>query len=92
MGDISVARAHLEAAVGVAKAIGEPHPRPSENLRWVLRAERDLDGARSRFEEALTTSRSLQFWHLAWCLFTTSVDAHRRAHATAIIAGIGPAG
>jgi len=59
MGDISVARAHLEAAVRVAKAIGEPHPSPSENLGWVLRAERDLDGARSRFEEALTTSRRI---------------------------------
>jgi predicted ATPase/DNA-binding XRE family transcriptional regulator/Tfp pilus assembly protein PilF len=58
-GDIAAARAHLEAAVRVAKAIGEPHPSPSENLGWVLRAEHGLDGARSRFEEALETSRRI---------------------------------
>jgi predicted ATPase/transcriptional regulator with XRE-family HTH domain len=56
MGDIPAARAYLEAAVRVAKAIGEPHPSPSENLGWVLRAEHELDESRSRFEEALKTS------------------------------------
>jgi non-specific serine/threonine protein kinase len=58
-GDIPAARAHLEAAVRAAKAIGGPNPSPSENLGWVLRAEHDLDGARSRFEEALNTSRRI---------------------------------
>jgi predicted ATPase/DNA-binding XRE family transcriptional regulator len=57
MGDIPAARAHLEAALRVAETIGEPHPIPSQNLGWVLRAEHDLDRARSRFSEALRTSR-----------------------------------
>ena len=59
MGDIPAARAHLEAAIRTAEAIGDPHPTPSENLGWVLRAEHDLDGARSRFEEALRTGRRI---------------------------------
>jgi predicted ATPase/DNA-binding XRE family transcriptional regulator len=59
MGDIPDARSHLEAAVRAAEIIGEPHPTPSENLGWVLRAEHDLDRARSRFEEALRTSRRI---------------------------------
>jgi predicted ATPase/class 3 adenylate cyclase len=58
-GDLPAARAHLEAAIRDAEAIGSPHPVPSENLGWVLRAEHDLDGARSRFEEALRTSRRI---------------------------------
>ena len=59
MGDIPAARAHLEAAISTAEATGDPHPNPSENLGWVLRAEHDHDGARSRFEEALRTSRRI---------------------------------
>ena len=59
MGDIPAARAHLEAAVRAAETIGDPHPIPSQNLGWVLRAEHDLDRARSRFEEALRTSRRI---------------------------------
>jgi predicted ATPase/class 3 adenylate cyclase len=59
MGDISAARVHLEAAIRTAEALGDPHPTPSENLGWVLRAEHDLDGARSRFEEALRTGRRI---------------------------------
>ena len=59
MGDIPAARAHLEAAIRTAEAIGDPHPTPSGNLGWVLRAEHDLDGARSRFEEALRTGRRI---------------------------------
>jgi predicted ATPase/transcriptional regulator with XRE-family HTH domain len=59
MGDIPAARAHLEAAMRAAEAIGEPHPIPSENLGWVLRAEHDLGRARSRFCEALRTSRRI---------------------------------
>jgi predicted ATPase/transcriptional regulator with XRE-family HTH domain len=59
MGDIPAARAHLEAAIRAAQTIGEPHPIPSGNLGWVLRAEQDLDRARSRFEESLQTSRRI---------------------------------
>ncbi len=59
MGDITAARAHLEAAIRTAETIGDPHPNPSGNLGWVLRAEHDLDGARSRFSEALRTSRRI---------------------------------
>jgi tetratricopeptide (TPR) repeat protein len=59
MGDIPAARAHLEAAIRTAEAIGDPHPIPTENLGWVARAEHDLDRARSRFEEALRTSHRI---------------------------------
>ncbi len=59
MGDIPAARAHLEAAVRAAEAIGDPHPIPSVNLCWVLRAEHDPDGARSKFEEALQIGRRI---------------------------------
>jgi tetratricopeptide (TPR) repeat protein len=58
-GDIPAARAHLEAAIRSAEAIGDPHPIPTENLGWVLRAEHDLDGARSKFEEALRVCRRI---------------------------------
>ncbi|HKD89161.1 MAG TPA: helix-turn-helix domain-containing protein [Streptosporangiaceae bacterium] len=59
MGDIPAAHAHLESAVRIADAIGDPDPNPSENLGWVLRAEHNLDGARSRFEDALQASRRI---------------------------------
>jgi Tfp pilus assembly protein PilF len=59
MGDTPAARAHLETAIHCAEAIGDSHPTSSENLGWVLRAEHDLDGARSRFEEALRTNRQI---------------------------------
>ena len=59
MGDIPAARAHLETAIRSAEAIGDPHPSPSENLGWVLRAEGDLGGARSRFSEALEAGRRI---------------------------------
>ena len=59
MGDIPAARAHLEAAIRAAAAIGDLHPIPSENLGWVLRAEHDLERAQSRFGEALWTSRRI---------------------------------
>jgi predicted ATPase/class 3 adenylate cyclase/Tfp pilus assembly protein PilF len=57
MGDIPAARVHLEAAIRAAETIGEPHYIASGNLGWVLRAQHDLDQARSRFQEALETSR-----------------------------------
>ena len=86
MGDIPAARAHLEAALRDAEAIGAPLPIATENLGWVLRAEHDLDGARPRFEEALRTSRRIgdkiamasAIFGLA-CLATDLGDWHRAA-------------
>jgi len=86
MGDIPAARAHLEAAIRAAETIGEPHPIPSENVGWVLRAEHDLGRARSRFSEALRTSRRIganrgmagAIDGLA-CLATDAGDWHRAA-------------
>jgi predicted ATPase/class 3 adenylate cyclase/Tfp pilus assembly protein PilF len=57
IGDIAAARAHLEAAIRAAEIIRDPYPVSTQNLGWVLRAEHDLDGAWSRFGEALRTSR-----------------------------------
>jgi tetratricopeptide (TPR) repeat protein len=59
LGDIPAARAHLEAAMRVAEAIGCPHPQQSVNLGLVLRAERDLNGARTVLHEALGTGRRI---------------------------------
>jgi predicted ATPase/DNA-binding XRE family transcriptional regulator len=57
MGDIPGARAHLEAAIRVADAIGDAHPHASLNLGMVLRAEHDLDRARSTLQEVLRIGR-----------------------------------
>jgi predicted ATPase len=57
MGDLPGARAHLEAAIRAAKALGTPHNPFSVNLGRVLRGEHDLDGARSTFEEVLRIAR-----------------------------------
>jgi tetratricopeptide (TPR) repeat protein len=59
MGDIPGARAHLEAAIRAAEAIGSSHHAESLSLGLVLRAEHDLDGARSTLQEALRASRRL---------------------------------
>jgi predicted ATPase/class 3 adenylate cyclase len=56
-GDIAAARAHLEQAARLAQAIGHSSHHLPVNLGWVLREERDLDGARSKFEEGLRISR-----------------------------------
>lgn len=40
-GDVPGARAHMEAAIRAAEAIGSPHPAQSLNLGIILRAERD---------------------------------------------------
>ena len=56
-GDIPAARAHLEAAAQAAQQIGYEHALVPANLGDVLRAERDLDGARSAFEAALRIGR-----------------------------------
>jgi predicted ATPase/class 3 adenylate cyclase len=61
LGDIPGARAHTEAAIRAAEALGIPHPLQSVNLGWILRAEHDLDGARSTLREALRVSRRIGF-------------------------------
>ena len=56
-GDIPAARAHLEAAAQAAQQIGWKSATVTGNLSLVLRAERDLDGARSMCEASLRMSR-----------------------------------
>ncbi len=56
-GDIPGARAHLEASIAAAEAIGTAHTVASANLGLVLRAEGDADGARPVFEDVLRVSR-----------------------------------
>ena len=49
-GDLPAARAHLEAAAQAAQQIGWENAIVPADLGYVLRAEGDLDGARSAFE------------------------------------------
>jgi tetratricopeptide (TPR) repeat protein len=56
-GDILAARAHLEAAAQAGRQIGHESAVVMQELGVVLRAEADLDGARSKFEAALRISR-----------------------------------
>ena len=56
-GDIPAARAHLEAAAQAGQAIGFEHSDLPNNMGHLLRAEGDLDAARSTFETGLRTSR-----------------------------------
>ena len=56
-GDVPAARAHLEAAVQAARQIGWEHTAATLGLGVVLRAEGDLDGARSTFDAGLRISR-----------------------------------
>jgi predicted ATPase/DNA-binding XRE family transcriptional regulator len=58
-GDIGNARAHLEAGIGAAKAIGDSHLAMSANLALVHRVEKDLDRARSVLEEVLQIGRRI---------------------------------
>jgi tetratricopeptide (TPR) repeat protein len=58
-GDIPGARAHLEAAIRGASAIGYTHPCATLNLGLVLRAEHDQDGARSTLQQALRIGRRI---------------------------------
>ena len=65
-GDIPAARAHLEAAAQAAQQIGYEQASVQANLGDVLRADRDLDGARSAFEAALRIGRrNGSNWHMA---------------------------
>jgi predicted ATPase/class 3 adenylate cyclase len=56
-GDLPAARAHLEAAVHAAEQIGWEADFIPLNLGKVLRAEGDLDGARSMIQAGLRISR-----------------------------------
>ena len=56
-GDIPAARAHLDAAAHAGQQIGFENTDVPVNLGLVLRAEGDLDGARSAFGAALRISR-----------------------------------
>jgi predicted ATPase/class 3 adenylate cyclase/tetratricopeptide (TPR) repeat protein len=65
-GDIPAARAHLEAAVRAEQQIGWENATLRANLGDVLRAERDLDGARSAVEAALRIGRrNGDTWNMA---------------------------
>ncbi len=57
MGDTPGARAHLEAAIQAAREIGLSYLPALASLGEVLRAEHDLDGARSAFEEVVRIGR-----------------------------------
>jgi Tfp pilus assembly protein PilF len=50
---------HRQLSRTLNEPAGKGPPTSSENLGWVLRAEHDLDRARSRFEEALRTNRQI---------------------------------
>ena len=91
-GDIPSARAYLEQAAQVQRAIRDSSHHVSVNLGWVLRQEDDLDGARSMFEAALQMSRRNGDWSgLAYaslglaCLAADLSDWHRAGelHGTA---------
>jgi predicted ATPase len=56
-GDIPGARAHLDASIAAAEAIGAPHLIASANLGLVLRAEGNPEGASAVFREVLRVSR-----------------------------------
>ncbi|MGO8958288.1 MAG: hypothetical protein ACLQFR_13090 [Streptosporangiaceae bacterium] len=56
-GDLPAARAHLEGALRAAAAVGVLHPLAWGNLADVIRAEGDLDGARSGFQDVVRMSR-----------------------------------
>jgi predicted ATPase/class 3 adenylate cyclase/Tfp pilus assembly protein PilF len=57
VGDIPVARAHLDQAAQAARAVGQDNEAVLANLGWVQRQEGNPDGARSSFEASLRLCR-----------------------------------
>jgi tetratricopeptide (TPR) repeat protein len=75
-GDIPAARAHLEAAAQTAQQIGWENVFVTMNLGDVLRAEGDLDGARSTIEAALRIGRrNGDTWHMAGAILELALLA-----------------
>jgi tetratricopeptide (TPR) repeat protein len=65
-GDLPAARAHLEAAAQAAQQIGRESATLPADLGYVLRAEGDLDGARSAFRASMRIGRrNGDNWHMA---------------------------
>jgi predicted ATPase/DNA-binding XRE family transcriptional regulator len=58
-GDIANAKAHLEAGIGAARAIGDSHLAMSANLALVYRVEKDFDRARAVLEDVLRVGRRI---------------------------------
>ncbi len=58
-GDISTAKAHLEAGILAATAIGDSHLAMSANLALVYRVENNPDAARSLLAEVLRVGRRI---------------------------------
>jgi len=99
-GDIPAARAHVDEAVQARQAIGGQDPSASINMGWVLRQDKDPDGARSSFEAVLRMSRrigdrcGIAYASLGLaCLAADAGDWHRAAvlHGVAQ-AFLGPTG
>ena len=68
-GDLPAARAHLEAGAQVAQQIGRESATLRADLGYVLRAEGDLDGARSAFQASLRIGRrNGDNWHMAMAI------------------------
>ena len=66
VGDLPAARAHLEAAAQAAQQIGREYATLRADLGSVLRAEGDIDGARSAFQASLRIDRrNGDNWHMA---------------------------
>ncbi|HXW87891.1 MAG TPA: adenylate/guanylate cyclase domain-containing protein [Streptosporangiaceae bacterium] len=87
LGHIPAGRAHLEAAIAAAEVIGEPHLTPSAKLAEVLRAEHNLDDARSAFEYVVRVSRRIGDKHaladaiLGLACIAADLDDWQRASA-----------
>jgi len=68
-GDLPAARAHLEAGTQTAQQIGRESATLRADLGYVLRAERDLDGAQSAFQASLRIGRrNGDNWHMAMAI------------------------
>jgi predicted ATPase len=85
MGDVLSAKAHLEAATQAAKAMRDPYLIPSYFLGLTLRADHDLDGARSAFEDVIRNGRPAGMYFVLGamlglaCLAGDQHDWHRAA-------------